>query len=164
MAAGLGLTADTARKWRERFAESGVAGLADSPRPGRPKAGLVLTDAERAQLTRWARQAKTSQALALRARIVLACADGKDNKAVAAELRTTEHTVARWRGGFTRKRLDGLTDEERPGPAAVDPAGQGRGGPHRDPGGAAQGRNPLVTGLDGQAQRPVEVHHRADLA
>ena len=115
VAAGLGLTADTARKWRERFAESGVAGLADSPRPGRPKAGLVLTDAERAQLTRWARQAKTSQALALRARIVLACADGKDNKAVAAELRTTEHTVARWRGGFTRKRLDGLTDEERPG-------------------------------------------------
>jgi transposase len=75
----------------------------------------VLTDAERAQLTRWARQAKTSQALALQARIVLACADGKDNKAVAAELRTTEHTVARWRGGFTRKRLDGLADEERPG-------------------------------------------------
>ena len=53
--------------------------------------------------------------LALRARIVLACADGKDNKQVAAELRTTEHTVARWRGGFTRKRLDGLADEKRPG-------------------------------------------------
>ena len=48
VAAGLGLTADTARKWRERFAESGVAGLADSPRPGRRTAGLVLTDAERA--------------------------------------------------------------------------------------------------------------------
>jgi transposase len=97
------------------FTASGMTGLSDSPRPGRPKAGLVLTDAERAQLTRWARQAKTSQALALQARIVLACADGKDNKAVAAELRTTEHTVARWRGGFTRKRLDGLADEERPG-------------------------------------------------
>ena len=83
--------------------------------PGQPGRGLVLTDAERAQLSRWARQAKTSQALALRARIVLACADGKDNKAVAAELRTTEHTVARWRGGFTRKRLqDGLTDAPVP--------------------------------------------------
>src|SRR5512135_747446 len=115
VAAELGLATDTVRKWRERFAGRGVAGLADSPRPGRPKAGLVLTDAERDQLTRWARRAKTSQALALRARIVLACADGKDNKQVAAELRATEHTVARWRGGFTRKRLDGLHDEKRPG-------------------------------------------------
>jgi len=115
VAAELGLSADTVRKWRDRFTASGMAGLSDSPRPGRPKAGLALSDAERAQLTRWARQAKTSQALALRARIVLACAGGKDNKAVAAELRVTEHTVARWRGGFTRKRLDGLTDEKRPG-------------------------------------------------
>src|SRR6201996_3952644 len=115
VAAELGMSADTVRKWRERFAVAGVAGLADGARPGRPKAGLVLSDAEREQLARWARRAKTSQALALRARIVLACADGKDNKAVAAELRTTEHTVARWRGGFTRKRLNGLTDEKRPG-------------------------------------------------
>ena len=76
--------------------------------------GLVLTDAERDQLGRWARRAKTSQALALRAKIVLACA-GKDNKAVAAELRVGEHLVARWRGRFTRKRLEGLTDEPRPG-------------------------------------------------
>ena len=115
VAAELGLATDTVRKWRERFAVSGVGGLADSARPGRPKAGLVLTEAERDQLTRWARRAKTSQALALRAKIVLACADGKDNKTVAAELRTTEHTVARWRGGFTRERLGGLTDEPRPG-------------------------------------------------
>ena len=113
--AELGLATDTVRKWRERFTESGVAGLADSARPGRPKAGLVLTAAERDQLGRWARRAKTSQALALRARIVLACAGGRDNKAVAAELRVTEHTVARWRGRFTRRRLAGLTDEPRPG-------------------------------------------------
>jgi transposase len=115
VAAELGLSTDTVRKWRERFTASGTGGLADGARPGRPKAGLVLSGAERDQLTRWARRAKTSQALALRARIVLACADGKDNKAVAAGLRTTEHTVARWRGGFTRKRLDGLTDEPRTG-------------------------------------------------
>jgi transposase len=115
VAAELGLATDTVRKWRERFAESGLGGLADSPRTGRPKAGLVLMDAERDQLTRWARRAKTSQALALRARIVLACAEGRDNKQVAAELRVTEHTVARWRGGFTRKRLEGLADEARPG-------------------------------------------------
>lgn len=115
VAAELGLSVETVRKWRRRFTEAGPGGLADGARPGRPKAGLVLTDAEREQLTRWARRAKTSQVLALRARIVLACADGKDGKRVAAELRTTEHTVARWRGRFIRQRLDGLHDEPRPG-------------------------------------------------
>jgi transposase len=46
---------------------------------------------------------------------VLACADGRDNKAVAAELGIGEHMVARWRGRFTDRRLDGLHDEDRPG-------------------------------------------------
>ena len=115
VAAELGLTTNTVRKWRDQFTASGVGGLADGARPGRPKAGLALADAERDQLTRWARRAKTSQALALRARIVLACAEGSDNKAVAARLRVSEHTVARWRGRFTRGRLDGLADEPRPG-------------------------------------------------
>jgi transposase len=115
VAAGLGLTTATVRKWRDRFARDGLPGLADGARPGRPKAGLVLTDAEREQLGRWARRAKTSQVLALREKIVLACAGGKDSKRVAAELRTTEHTVARWRGRFVRQRLAGLTDEPRPG-------------------------------------------------
>jgi transposase len=99
VAAELGLTADTVRKWRERFSASGVAGLADGARPGRPKAGLVLTGAEREQLTRWARRGKTSQVLALRAKIVLACADGRDNKVVAAEFGVGEHMIARWRAG-----------------------------------------------------------------
>jgi transposase len=115
VAAELGVSAETVRKWRARFTETGPGGLADGARPGRPKAELVLTDAERDQLTRWARRAKTSQVLALRAKIVLACAGGKDNKAVAAGLRTTGHTVARWRGRFARQRLAGLTDEPRPG-------------------------------------------------
>ena len=51
------------------------------PRPGRPKAELVLTDAEREQLTRWARRAKTAQALALRAKIVLALRGRADEQA-----------------------------------------------------------------------------------
>src|ERR1035441_518725 len=80
VAADLGLTRMTVRKWRRRFAEAGLAGLADHDRPGRPVAGLVLTDEERDQLGRWARRAKSSQALALRARIVLACAEGLSNK------------------------------------------------------------------------------------
>jgi transposase len=115
VAAELGLSVETVRKWRSRFTESGTAGLADAPRPGRRKADLVLTGAERDQLARWARRGKTSQVLALRAKIVLACAEGRENKAVAAELRTTEHNVARWRGRFIARRLEGLGDEKRPG-------------------------------------------------
>jgi transposase len=115
VAAELGVSVPTVGKWRRQFAGAGLTGLADAARPGRPKAGLELTGAERDQLTRWARRAKSAQALALRARIVLACADGRENKQVAAELQIREQTVARWRGRFTARRLDGLTDEPRPG-------------------------------------------------
>ena len=115
VAAELGLSVETVRKWRSRFTGSGTAGLADAPRPGRRKADLVLTGAEREQLARWARRAKTSQVLALRAKIVLACAEGRENKAVTAQLRTSEHNMARWRGRFIEGRLGGLHDEKRPG-------------------------------------------------
>lgn len=82
---------------------------------GRPKAELKLTDAERQQLQAWTRRRKTAQALALRSRIVLACAKGLDNLAVADELDVTPQTVSKWRGRFVRERLDGLTDAPRPG-------------------------------------------------
>jgi transposase len=82
---------------------------------GRPKVELVLTDEERATLQRWARRAKSSQALALRCRIVLACAEGLSNTEVAQRLNIDRKTVGKWRSRFTTRHLEGLVDEERPG-------------------------------------------------
>ena len=82
---------------------------------GRPKAELVLTEDERSVLERLVRRHKSAQALALRARIVLACASGRTNQAVADELRVNQATVGKWRRRFVERRLDGLFDEPRPG-------------------------------------------------
>ena len=90
------------------------------PRTGRPKALLELTSAEREQLIKWARRRKSSQALSLRCRIVLGCAEGLSNKEVAAREGVSVPTVGKWRARFVERRLDGLVDEDRPGrPATV---------------------------------------------
>ena len=70
---------------------------------------------EREELERWVRRSKTSQALALRARIVLACAAGESDVAVAERLGTTRVTVGKWRRRFVASGCDGLLDEPRSG-------------------------------------------------
>jgi len=89
----------------------------------RPKAMLELSEGERSELQSLARRRKTAQAAALRARIVLACAEGVENNAVAERLQVTKQTVSKWRGRFVRDRLDGLLDAPRSGaPRTIDDA------------------------------------------
>ncbi|MGH3405886.1 MAG: IS630 family transposase [Streptosporangiaceae bacterium] len=84
---------------------------------------VVLSDDERRTLENWVKRRSTAQGLALRARIMLACADGGSNVAVGARLGVNRKTVARWRNRFQEKRLDGLTGDPRPGvPRAITDA------------------------------------------
>ncbi len=84
---------------------------------GRPTIPIILSSEEREALQRWTRRHSSAQALALRARIVLACAEGATNKDVAAELRAHPVTVGKWRNRFATDRLEGLCDAPRPGAA-----------------------------------------------
>jgi len=84
-------------------------------RTGRPKQPLTLTDDERRTLEQWARRPKSAQRLALRARVVLACADGLSNRAVADRVPLSYISVGKWRERFRVRRLEGLVDEPRPG-------------------------------------------------
>src|SRR5215468_2959336 len=84
-------------------------------RTGRPKQPLVLAEEERERLQSLAHRARSQPLLARRARVVLACAEGLDNQAVAKRLRCSKGMVGKWRARFLKARLEGLYDEPRPG-------------------------------------------------
>src|SRR4249920_3442721 len=84
-------------------------------RTGRPKQPLILTEEERDRIEWLTHRARTQPLLARRARIVLACAEGMDNKTVARRLRASLGMVGKWRARFLKARLEGLYDEPRPG-------------------------------------------------
>jgi hypothetical protein len=89
--------------------------------PNHVLAPLGLSEAERSELMSLASRPKTAQALALRARIILACAEGGQNKAVAAQLGVERQTAGKWRQRFVEHRIDGLRDEPRSGaPRTID--------------------------------------------
>jgi DNA-binding CsgD family transcriptional regulator len=71
------------------------------------RAEVVLTGEEREVLERWARRPTSAQALALRCRIVLASAEGRSSKEIAAELGCNANTVGKWRGRFAHVGLMG---------------------------------------------------------
>src|SRR5713226_6006839 len=84
-------------------------------RTGRPKQPLTLSAEERERLESLAHRARILPLLARRARLVLACAQGLDNKTVARKLRASLGMVGKWRSRFLKARLEGLYDEPRPG-------------------------------------------------
>ena len=86
-------------------------------RQGRPTVEISSRGEERRTLERWARRHSSSQALALRCRIVLGCAEGRTNTEIAAGLGVSQVTVSKWRHRFAVERLDGLV--------GCSPAGRG---------------------------------------
>src|ERR1700689_2995509 len=84
-------------------------------RTGRPKQPLILTEEERERLESLAHRARSQALLARRARVVLGCAEGLDNQAVARKLRCSVGMVGKWRARFLKGRLEALYDEPRPG-------------------------------------------------
>jgi transposase len=84
-------------------------------RTGRPLAIVTITAEQRLELESWSRRPKTAQALAIRSRMVLLAADGRNNTSIARQLSTTAQTVGKWRRRFLCSGCDGLLDEPRPG-------------------------------------------------
>src|SRR5262245_52448558 len=84
-------------------------------RTGRPKQPLTVTEEERTRLESLAHRSRSQPLLARRARVILICAEGLDNKAAARKLRCSPGMVGKWSSRFLKSRVEGLHDEPRPG-------------------------------------------------
>ena len=120
VAAQEGVTPATVIAVRRRFLTDRLTGLHEKKKPGRPRqappgGALVLSAADREELERLVKRPTTFQHLALRARIVLACAAGGSDMGISRDLGVDRKTVVKWRGRFLSYGLDGLGDEPRPG-------------------------------------------------
>lgn len=124
---------------------------------------IELSDDERAQLEAWARRRTSAQELALRSRIVLAAADGLKNIEIAERLGTGRPMVTKWRNRFAEHRLDGLTDDPRPGRPRTVTDEQVEQVIVKTLEGAAR-CDALVDAIDGQRSWPDAVGGAADLA
>jgi transposase-like protein len=88
---------------------------------------IVLSDEDRAQLMKLTRKQTAERRMVVRARIVLAAADGEENLSIAERLGVAPHTVIKWRKRFFEEGMDGLTDRKRSGrPRTFPPSGGGR--------------------------------------
>ena len=88
---------------------------------GRPVAPIVLDDDEKMQLMSLAKSRALPHGLVQRAQIVLACADGEANIAIAKRLKLNKATVGKWRQRYRDFGIEGLHEELRPGrPRRID--------------------------------------------
>src|SRR3954463_14726454 len=83
--------------------------------PANVAVAIELIEEERAQLEAWTRRRTSGRALALRSRIVLLAAEGLRNTEIAVRLGIRRNTAATWRLRLAAPRLEGLTDDPRPG-------------------------------------------------
>ena len=111
---------------------------------------IALSEDERAQLEAWTRRRTSAQALAQRSRIVLAAAEGLRNTEIAERVGVSRNMAATWRSRFAEHRLDGLTDEPRPGRPRTITDEQVDAVIAMTVRALAQGRDALVDAVDGQ--------------
>ena len=130
----------------------------------RAAVAITLSEAERRELEGLAPQRKTAQGLARRARIVLAAADGLENKAIVERVGADANTVGKWRRRFAERRLDGLHDEPRSGAPRKIGDEKDRGDHRPHPGRDAARRHALEPALDGPRLRLCAFDHSPDLA
>ena len=104
---------------------------------GRPLAALVMSDGERSFLEAQVRRHRVARSLSDHCRMILRCADGPSNKAVAAEIGVNAHTVGKWRRRFLEKRLHGLQPHRRARVEEQQPPGFNPNGSCSNPASAA---------------------------